>query len=65
MAMTDMLFSTEEAATRLGLTPGRICQICRWNGVGKKKGRDWILTERDLDRIREMFPREENSDKTD
>ncbi len=64
MSVTDVLFSTVEAAARLDLTPGRICQICRWNGVGKKVGRDWLLTADDLDRIREMFQPEKKSSKT-
>lgn len=55
MPVIDRFYSTKEAASILGLTEGRICQLCRWNeGIGTKFGRDWILTEADLEKIRNL-----------
>lgn len=43
-----------DAAEILELTPGRIRQICRWSDgkIGRKIGRDWFLTDADLEIIR-------------
>ncbi len=51
------MISTVEAAQRLGITPGRVCQICRGHRsprkFGKKLARDWFLSEKDLRQIAE------------
>jgi hypothetical protein len=61
VATATKLFSTQEAATELGVTEGRVRQICRGykNGkkFGAKYGRDWFLTETDLEKIREEILR--------
>jgi len=51
---TQKLYSTSEAAAILELTEGRICQVCRWNSIGTKVGRDWILTAKDLQKLRSV-----------
>jgi len=51
---TQKLYSTSEAAAILSLTEGRICQVCRWNSIGTKIGRDWILTAKDLQKLRSV-----------
>lgn len=49
------LISTIEAAERLGITQGRVRQICRGyrtpKRFGKKIGRDWFLSPKDLRQI--------------
>lgn len=60
--MTDEIFSAQEAAQELGITDGRIRQICRaadeayrakkGQKIGKKIGRDWFLTVSEIEIIR-------------
>jgi hypothetical protein len=50
--LKEKLYSSKEAAEILGLTDGRIRQICRWNSIGTKLGRDWLLTEKELNKLR-------------
>jgi hypothetical protein len=59
MSTMTNLYSTYEAAVELELTHGRIRQICRWSEgkIGKKMGRDWWLTDSDLELIRIKFPK--------
>ncbi len=45
------LYTCQEAAEILELTDGRIRQICRWNSIGEKRGRDWLLSEKDLQKL--------------
>lgn len=49
------MVTTAEAAARLGITQGRVRQICRGyrspHKFGRKLGRDWFLTENDLKNI--------------
>lgn len=58
--LKEKLYNCKEAADILGLTDGRIRQICRWNSIGQKVGRDWLLTAKDLEILRS----EENRKKT-
>jgi hypothetical protein len=51
--LKEKLYNCKEAAEILGLTDGRIRQICRWNSIGSKIGRDWLLTEKDLEKLRD------------
>ena len=46
--MPDTLYTTSEAADRLGITPGRLRQLARSGGYGQRFGRDWIFTADDL-----------------
>ena len=46
--MKTKLYTTSQAAELLGLTDGRIRQICRANSIGEKRGRDWFLTAREV-----------------
>ena len=50
--LKEKLYSCQEAAGILELTDGRVRQICRWNEIGTKVGRDWLLTEKDLQKLR-------------
>jgi len=59
---TQKLYSTYEAAEILSLTVGRICQVCRWNSIGTKIGRDWILTAKDLQKLRSVENRKKKQD---
>jgi len=46
------LYNAAEAAEILSLCDSRIRQICRWNSIGTKVGRDWILTAEEVDQLR-------------
>lgn len=54
MAVLDRVYSAKEAAEVLGMTEGRICQICRWKGIGQKFSKVWLLTEADIERIKNL-----------
>jgi len=46
--------TTNEAAARLGITPGLVCRYCRSGRIAAiKPGRDWLI---DSDRLREYQP---------
>lgn len=64
MSTATTLHSSQDAAEIIGRTDGRIRQICRWSKgkIGRKIGRDWFLTDADLELIRIKFP--EKSEKT-
>jgi hypothetical protein len=49
------LYSTTEAGEILGLSRIAVIQHCKRNNIGKKIGRDWVLTEEDLNKIRERI----------
>ena len=42
------LYTTTEAAARLGITPGRVRQLARSGGYGQRFGRDWVFSATDL-----------------
>jgi hypothetical protein len=60
MKANDMI-STAEAAKKLGVTQGRIRQICRGHRspkkFGKKLARDWFLSSKDLRQIAKLVLR--------
>jgi hypothetical protein len=60
MMLNEKLYNAKEAAEILSLTDGRIRQICRWNSIGTKIGRDWLLNAEDLKKLRVL----ENRKKT-
>lgn len=57
-SLTANLYSAREAGEKLKVTEGRVRQICRWSEeqigvqIGQKIGRDWFLTESDLELAR-------------
>lgn len=66
MSATMKLFTAQEAAEAIGKTDGRIRQICReyedaTQPIGRKLGRDWFLTEEDIERIRNFPARGKDS----
>ena len=54
------LYNAQEAAEALSLCNSRIRQICRWNSIGTKIGRDWILTDSDIAKLRVLENRKKN-----
>lgn len=46
--MTMDFYTTKEAGRRLGLYFRTVSFYCRTMGIGKKVGRDYILTEEDI-----------------
>lgn len=60
--MKTKLYTTSQAAELLGLTDGRIRQICRGNGIGTKQGRDWFLTSKELRKLRSAENRKKKSE---
>jgi len=56
-----MTYTAQTAAAELGITDGRVRQICieSWEdpdreSIGSDHAGTWLLTEADLDRIREL-----------
>lgn len=45
--------TTEQAARRLGLTSGRVRQLIRTQGLGVRHGRAVLISERELDALRD------------
>ena len=43
------LFTAEQAAEYLGVTANRVRQFCRAGRLGTKSGRDWVITEDELE----------------
>ena len=52
MALLDKLFTTSEVANLLGVTPGRVRQICLELELGTKSGRDRFLTTEEIETMR-------------
>jgi excisionase family DNA binding protein len=51
--MDDRLFSTKEAARRLGLSPDHVRRLLEQGKLkGKKLGRDWVVLSLDYKRKR-------------
>lgn len=46
--------TVDEAAERLGLTPQRVRQFCRDGRLGQRVGRQWIITEEELEHFRSI-----------
>jgi hypothetical protein len=51
MTIDSKIYSVREAADLFGITEGRIRQLCRAFEIGRKIGRDWLLTEADIHRL--------------
>jgi excisionase family DNA binding protein len=45
----DKFYNTKEAATLLGLSPVHVRTLCEQGRLGSKVGRDWIITQEELD----------------
>jgi hypothetical protein len=58
--LNEKLYNCKEAAEILSLTDGRIRQICRWNSIGQKIGRDWLLNAEDLKKLRVLENRKKS-----
>lgn len=46
--------SINEAAERLGLTPQRVRQFCREGRLGQRVGRQWVITEEELEAFQKL-----------
>lgn len=44
--------NVQEAAKALGLSVGRIRQLCIAGVMGRKKGRDWLITREEVEHYR-------------
>jgi hypothetical protein len=51
---TQQLFSVQQVAEQLGVTDGRIRQICREHEIGVLLGRDRVLTPDDVRKIKNL-----------
>lgn len=56
MAITAHIYYTcQEAAVKLGVTDARVRQLCiAHSDIGQKHGRVWLLTEYDVEQIRNL-----------
>lgn len=52
-AARSPVITTDEAASELGITPSRVRQMVRAQGLGRRHGRAVVLTERDMDVLRQ------------
>ena len=50
------LYTCLEAATILGVTDTRVRVLCSSGRLGRKHGRAWIITEKDLQRYLDAGP---------
>lgn len=51
---TQQLFSVQQVAEELGITDRRVRQICAEHEIGVMLGRDRVLTDDDLRRIKNL-----------
>jgi excisionase family DNA binding protein len=49
--MEDIM-TVEEAARALGIKEARVRQLCRSGVMGRKMGRDWIISRDDVEHYR-------------
>ena len=56
MSRIAAFFTTRDAADRIGVTDARVRQMCGQHKIGQKAGRDWLLTEKNVQQL-EMLPR--------
>ena len=47
------LYSTAEAAQAVGISEPTVRRLARLHQLGTRKGRDWLFTQQDLDRMRQ------------
>jgi len=52
-----IIYTTKEAATALGVSTRRVQQACKRDGLGRKHGRDLLLTDADMEYIRSRMGR--------
>ena len=52
-----ILHTTRQAADALGISVQRVKQLAVQLGVGQKVGRDWVLSDDDLERLRQRDTR--------
>ena len=57
------LYSTAEAAQAVGISEPTVRRLARLHQLGTRKGRDWLFTQHDLDRMRQR-PRVGTYDRT-
>ena len=50
------LYTCLEAAAALGVTDRRVRVLCRSGRLGRKHGRAWLITEKDLKAYRDAGP---------
>jgi excisionase family DNA binding protein len=50
-------YTTREAAAALGVSPRRVRQAIARDNIGEKRGRDWLLTQADVDYLRSRLGR--------
>lgn len=50
--MPDELITPAIAAAQLGTTPRTICRWCQSRGIGRRVGRNIVLTESDVESLR-------------
>lgn len=64
---TETEYTTKQAAEILGVSAIRVRQFCQEGRLGRKHGRDYLITEKDLQEFREIprksGPRRENFQK--
>ncbi|MBX3057459.1 MAG: helix-turn-helix domain-containing protein [Anaerolineae bacterium] len=51
------LMTVDEAAAELELTPQRVRQFCRDGRLGRRVGRQWVITREELESFKKI-PRE-------
>lgn len=50
--------TADDVAEELGITPQRVREFCRQGRLGRKIGRQWIISREDFERfVREDYPR--------
>lgn len=47
------LYTVEQAAEELGISEQRVRQLCAAGRMGQRVGRDWVITQDDIERNRE------------
>jgi excisionase family DNA binding protein len=45
--------TAEEAAEELGLTPQRVREFCQQGRLGRRVGRQWVITREELERFKQ------------
>ena len=57
MSMSTVHLTTAEAAAILSVDPSRIRVLCRSGRLGRKFGRDWVISNADVARYLKIGPR--------